>query len=53
MSHSHEMYLWRREFIIRMIPPVRRENAQLTADDCLDLLDLVEILRRSGREVMS
>ena len=52
MCDRHEMNLRRQQLVIRMIPPVGREDAELAAlDDGLDLvLDLREVLRRSSRE---
>ena len=52
MCDGHEMDLRRQQLVIRMIPPVGREDAELAAlDDGLDLaLDLCEVLRRSSRE---
>ena len=52
MCDGHEMDLRRQQLVIRMIPPVGREDAELAAlDDGLDLaLNLCEVLRRSSRE---
>ena len=54
MRDRHEMDFRRQQLVVRMIPPVRREDAELAAlDDGLDLaLDFCEILRRRGRECM-
>ena len=54
MRHGHEVYLRRQELVVGVIPPVRREDAQLAAlDDSLDLaLNLSKVLRRCRRECM-
>ena len=50
----HEMHLGREELIVRMIPPLRGEDAELSAvDDLLHLcLDRGVVVRRCDREVM-
>ena len=50
----HEMHLRRQQLVVRVIPPVRGEDAELAAlDDGLDLaLDLGEILRRRRGEIV-